>query len=297
MAKTFKLLGAVATLLINTTVSAQVNTVVETTPTFDDNIVRAQFIKPGDVSPEEYQALLDEADKIRAFQSSQGAYTGISASTIEQRSDSRFVTDSYGYKIELFDAPVAGPVEVTEIVPTQTQLMPTTSTQAGTVIQSSTPVVIYQSESRTVTSLKSHYVVKGDTLYNIAKRNDVTVSELKAMNGMTGHDLKLGQTLNVPGQTTVNKPRSFKAPITTVSNLAVKTDEQASEPRKTTLIRNVEPIPTSNIYAVLPKDTLYSISRRACVSVSDMSAVNAIEDPSAISPGQRLTLPSGHCLK
>ena len=287
MAQKLKLLGAVATLFLGVSASAQVNTVVETAPTFDDSIVRAQFIKPGDVSPEEYQALLDEADKIRAFQSSQGAYTGISASAIEPQGESRYVTDSYGYKIELFEAPIAAPIEVSQSAPTS----------AGRIIQSSTPVVTYQSESRTVTQLKGHYVVKGDTLYNIAKRNNVTVAELKAMNGFTSNDLKLGQTVKVPGQSIVNAPRSFTAPITTVSNLSVKTEPTPSAPQSTTLVRNVEPIPGSNIYAVLPKDTLYSISRRACVSVSDISSINALVDPTAISPGQRLTLPSGHCLK
>ena len=53
---------------------------------------------------------------------------------------------------------------------------------------------------------------------------------------------------------------------------------------------------TDTIYAVLPKDTLYAISRRTCVKVPALIAANGIADANALQPGQKLTIPAGHCL-
>lgn len=291
MARLTCLLSASAALLLSTAASAQVNTVTEPTQSFDDNIVRAQFIKPGDVSPEEYAALLAEADKIRAFQSSANSYTGSVYSTAPASSGGTMSTDAYGYEIELFDAPVSasGSASAPNTVVND-------YTPANTVITAAAPVVTYQSPAQT---LASHYVVKGDTLYNVAKRNGVTVAALKSANNMTGNGLQLGQTLRIPvsaAASSYTQSAPIMAPVTNASSMAVTT-EAPTTTQGTTLIRNVEPLPTSNIYAVLPKDTLYSISRRACVSVDNISATNGITDPGSLQPGQRLTLPSGHCMK
>jgi len=64
-----------------------------------------------------------------------------------------------------------------------------------------------------------------------------------------------------------------------------------------TLVRNIEPLPSRDNYAVLPEDTLYSIARRACVSVTDISAINGNLDPQTLQPGQRLILPGGQCMR
>jgi len=104
---------------------------------------------------------------------------------------------------------------------------------------------------------------------------------------MSDNNIGIGQVLNIPASTTVISENTYIAPVTTTS---------ASS--NLTYIRNVEPISgvNSGVYAVLPKDTLYSISRRACVKVSELIAANGISSPNAIQPGQRLTMPQGHCL-
>ena len=48
-------------------------------------------------------------------------------------------------------------------------------------------------------------------------------------------------------------------------------------------------------YIVSSKDTLYSISRQTCINLSQLLAVNGIENPDGIRPGSTLKLPSGHC--
>jgi LysM repeat protein len=42
-----------------------------------------------------------------------------------------------------------------------------------------------------------HQVVKGDTLYNISKRYNLTVTRLKQLNNMTGDEIQIGQRLRV----------------------------------------------------------------------------------------------------
>lgn len=48
-------------------------------------------------------------------------------------------------------------------------------------------------------------VSKGDTLYNIAKRNNTTVDELKALNELSGNLIKVGQKLQVNPNSTLSK--------------------------------------------------------------------------------------------
>jgi len=43
----------------------------------------------------------------------------------------------------------------------------------------------------------TYTVIKGDTLYNIAKRFNLSVDELKMLNEMTTDGIKLGQVLKV----------------------------------------------------------------------------------------------------
>lgn len=258
--------GLAGALLIGGLFSATANAqsyVREVQPTPDqlsDN-VRGQFIRAGDVSPEEYARLLAEADKIRAYQGNSYSYTATSEmptySVTAEPDTQSYVYDgrpSYsgttteGYQIELYEAPI-----------------PTT-----TVISSST-LPTYAATS------SAHTVVRGDTLYSISKRYGVSLSDLKANNGLASNTISIGQVLTMPGQR-----RSITQPY------------QASQ--NPTLVRNVEPIPFSGVYAVLPGDTLYSIARRACVSVEEITSANGLGG-NTILPGQRLSMPSGHCLQ
>ena len=226
----------------------------------DGGVVKAQHFKQGDLSPEEYSALLEEADRIRAYQTnSQYSYGSSFNQTVPGISDS--------YEIELF---ASEPVAVEETV----------------IYAETTPVTSFSQPAFTSTA---HTVVKGDTLYNISKRYAVTIDALQSANGLYGNTIGLGQVLTIPSSTAVINESSYVAPVTVAS---------AATTAPVTLVRNVEPIPgqSNGIYAVLPKDTLYSISRRACVKVADLITTNGITNPNALQPGQRLTMPTGHCL-
>lgn len=321
------LMGTVLAVSFAGAAAAQVTSTVEPVPAEAKDIVRAQYIKQGDVSPEVYANLLAEADRIRAYQNSKGAQTVVANTAANTGT---ITTDSHGYKVEIFAAPSASsnlsnaqypmaktyPLgtdfsspEFSAQSATRTYAAPVTAgttttyaapTAAGTSIAVSTPNITYATPVTTyqTTAPTSHYVVKGDTLYNIAQRNNVSVTALKLANSLTNNAIALGQTLTIPGgQRIVNvQTQTFTAPVTTMSSPTTVTQPVTSGSRPT-LVRNIEPLPTGDNYAVLPKDTLYSISRRACVSVSDIQAVNGNLNPETLQPGQRLALPGGHCMR
>ncbi len=60
-----------------------------------------------------------------------------------------------------------------------------------------TPVETPPTGAKPILADGTYTVVKGDTLYNIAKRFNLTVDQLKMLNEMTTDAIKLGQTLKV----------------------------------------------------------------------------------------------------
>ncbi|WP_121099302.1 lytic transglycosylase [Litorimonas taeanensis] len=133
-----------------------------------------------------------------------------------------------------------------------------------------------------------HNVVKGDTLYNISKRYNISIQDIQEANGIQGSAIALGQSLILPTQVKVSS--TYLSPTQPViSNTPYANGS---------VMRVVQPVgvQTSSIYAVLPKDTLYGIARRTCTSVDDIVSTNGIGDKDNLKPGQKLLLPQGHCL-
>ncbi|NNE58771.1 MAG: LysM peptidoglycan-binding domain-containing protein [Hellea sp.] len=256
--------GSIAAMLLASAASAQTyEWVVDPVPAPSDlsDTVRAQFIRPGDISPEEYARLLAEAEKIKSFQESSDYAAAAPVQNVT--SGQTYVYDgrpnvethsaSQGIQIELYEAPVSIPV--------------------------ATPTTVIASAPVVSTTASSHIVAKGDTLYNISRRYNVTIDSLRGANAISGNAINIGQVLSLP---------------TARREVTENIYSPASQP---TLVRNVEPIPASGVYAVLPGDTLYGIAKRACVDVSEISQTNGLGASTNISPGQRLQMPTGHCLR
>ncbi len=157
---------------------------------------------------------------------------------------------------------------------------------------------LYEAAPTTVTTAPTiattqmmHTVAKGDTLYNISKRYGTTVAAIQDANGLYSTNIGLGQNLKIPAtaipqqslNTTMTQPIFASSPV-----------QDGFVTRR--VVQPVSVSGTSQSYAVLPKDTLYSISRRSCVAVADLISTNNLSNPNALKPGQMLTLPSGHCL-
>ena len=120
----------------------------------------------------------------------------------------------------------------------------TPAAPAPTTSAYSNPTGVYPSVDVNATH---HQVVPGDTLYNIAKRYGVSQDNIRAWNNMPDDTVKLGTSLRV-------KPTSASG--TSYGNTSSATGS----------------------YRVVSGDTLYSIAQRHGMTVSQLRAVNNLQD-------------------
>ena len=100
-----------------------------------------------------------------------------------------------------------------------------------------------------------YYTVKsGDSLWSIAKKNNVSVNELKEANGLTNNALSIGQVLKIPKEVE-------------------------------------EPTVDTNTYVVKKGDSLYKIAQNNNTTVSELIELNNLTSTN-LSIGQRLKLPT-----
>lgn len=213
-------------------------------------------------SPEDI-ALQEEIRRIRAYNAHVDSLVGVSGTTTTTSAPATITapatTNAYsGAKIELFEAQ-----------PSTTQTIATT-TPTTTII-----------ERQPVAGATSIYrVAEGDTLYNISKRNCLEVADIQGQNELAGSNIKLGQVLTIPA----SKCGATTATTATADYTRVVTPVAATTQ-------------SSRSYAVLPKDSLYSIGKRYCVSANDIATANGIATTGIIKPGQILQLPASACIK
>lgn len=117
---------------------------------------------------------------------------------------------------------------------------------------------------------ESYTAKKGDTLYSIAKRYEITLAELRTANNLSESDvLKAGQTLVIP--------------TADIENAAALAGEKKPSDSKTQAMK------TEN-YTVKKGDTLYSIAKRNGIKLYDLLAVNNLKNDAVIKTGQILKL-------
>lgn len=129
-----------------------------------------------------------------------------------------------------------------------------------------------------VTPATTYTVGKGDSLWSIARKNHLTISELASANNLKpGATVRLGQKLIVPG----------KAPAGTTPSTAETADTNTPAPAAT------EPKPKRETvhHTVKPGETLGAIARKYQVKVGDIATANNIADPAKIRPGMELVIP------
>jgi murein DD-endopeptidase MepM/ murein hydrolase activator NlpD len=113
-------------------------------------------------------------------------------------------------------------------------------------------------------------VQKGDTLYGISKRYNVSLNELMRVNGLTSPSLKLGQKLAVPSGTVAARPRP--APAMSVAAVPAPADWTGS-------------------YTIKAGDSLYNVARQNKVKLDDLQRFNGIADVRRVKPGTVLKVP------
>lgn len=162
------------------------------------------------------------------------------------------------------------------------------------------------SDSNSSVDNNKYYIVKkGDSLYSIARRNNMTVDELKSLNNLTSNILSIGQKLIISsgsnvsnnvyvvkkGDTLWSIANNFNVSVNDLKNANNKSNnslsigEQLIIPGKSTG-ENVSTI----IYTVKSGDNLYSIARRYNVTVNEIKSLNNLSS-NLLSIGQKLSIP------
>lgn len=100
---------------------------------------------------------------------------------------------------------------------------------------------------------RTYTVVKGDTLYGIASKYDISVDELKRLNNLTSNTLYIGQQLKVPE-------------------------------------KDIEESEEYEIYTVVKGDSLWLISQKYDVPVDDLIELNNLETVN-LQIGDKLKIP------
>lgn len=123
-------------------------------------------------------------------------------------------------------------------------------------------------------------IARGDTLYSVARRYNMSVDELARINGMSNADvLSVGQRLRVRAAADSN----------VVPNVAVDSRPVDNTPADKSV--NATRVPLQDI-TVAPGDTLYSLSRKYSVPVNDLAVMNDLSAPFTLGAGQKLRVPN-----
>ena len=88
----------------------------------------------------------------------------------------------------------------------------------------------------------THTVVRGDTVYNISKRYQITQDNLRAWNGLADNTISVGQTLRV-------KPNGYSAPAATAS-VPTPPPTQTASPKPTPAPLNTPTVSTGGTRTV-----------------------------------------------
>lgn len=148
-------------------------------------------------------------------------------------------------------------------------------------------------------------VKKGDTLYSIATKNNLTVPELKNLNNLKSDNLSIGQTLLIKktpkentnittytvkkGDTLYSIARKYNTTVNAITTLNNLTSNNLSIGQTLKI-----PVSTQNTiektYTVKSGDTLYSIAKKYSTTVSELINRNNLKT-SNLSVGQELIIP------
>jgi len=125
-----------------------------------------------------------------------------------------------------------------------------------------------------VTPVSTYTVLRGDSLWSIAKAHRLTVTELADANNLaTSATLRLGQKLIIP-----NLPAATAAAAATPAPVVAETPAP-------------KPAAESVTHVVKAGETLGAIARKYQVTVGEIATANNITDPAKIRPGRELIIP------
>ncbi len=143
-------------------------------------------------------------------------------------------------------------------------------------------------------------VKKGDTLYDIAEKYNVSINDIKEKNNLKSNMLKIGQVLEIPNSSTgeVNYIVQNGDNLNTIANkygVTVSDIKKLNNLKTNTLqIGQVLKIPGStnyNTYIVKSGDSLWKIANKYNTTVNKLKTINNL-DSTVLQIGQKLLLPT-----
>ncbi|MFK7937721.1 MAG: LysM peptidoglycan-binding domain-containing protein, partial [Saprospiraceae bacterium] len=141
------------------------------------------------------------------------------------------------------------------------------------VLKSGQVLFITAPETEVVTTTTSNFVTvkKGETLYQIAQDNNLTVANLRAWNNLKSDQLKPGQIIYIVAPSV---PQSFDqtVPLTTDKNV------------KVTCLESSRP----GVHVVQPGETLYKISQIHKLTVQQLQGWNRLQAGDVLEPCTKL---------
>lgn len=136
------------------------------------------------------------------------------------------------------------------------------------------------------TTARSHFVQRGETLYSISRKYNVSVEDIKRWNNLNaGGDLQLSQRLviNAPAKTATSTTTEETPTYTTGRTGAAP----ASTTRKTETYSSTKNTNSAEYHTVSTGETLFRISQNYGISVDNLKSLNNLST-NTISVGQRL---------
>ncbi|MEM9421118.1 MAG: peptidoglycan DD-metalloendopeptidase family protein [Pseudomonadota bacterium] len=153
--------------------------------------------------------------------------------------------------------------------------IPTAATTVATSSAVKTATPYAQDPIYGISTRQTIAVEAGDTVYALARRFNVTPSEIISANGLTApYALKIGQRVAIP------QPQKTQ---TTVAQAPTPKAQPVSYTAQEKL---------DGIYTVKPGDTLYSLSRQFDMDLATLATTNGLSAPYSLSVNQRLVIPA-----
>lgn len=154
--------------------------------------------------------------------------------------------------------------------------------QSDTILNNEV-VTIKQPEVIAENAYSKHKVGKGETLFSIAKANNLTINELKKLNNLNSEKLSIGQTLNV-GKTDTEITNSVSIPAVNEEQNMTETDSKPTEKAMTqnkTAVTTNRKKPDTNAdntakHTVQKGETLYDIAKKNNLTVEELKQFNEL---------------------
>lgn len=155
----------------------------------------------------------------------------------------------------------------------------------------------------TQAAMMEYKVASGDTLWRIAQKFNLTVDELKSINGLTSDTLYINEVLKIPnkgfipykvqpGDTLYKISNIYGVSIEGIKSLNNLTGDAIYIGQELILsVNESAPVSTSNIYKVQAGDTLWRISQKFNLTVEQLKLINNLKSDH-IYVGQELRISS-----